>query len=89
MSEFKGNKDKWMCYRKTDQHKIEEIKTDKGESICAINFALENSEENAKVLVKSREMFELLNEMFDEWCEAGISEHQLSEYMRKSKQLIK
>ncbi len=60
MSEFKGNKNKWMCYRKTDQHKIEEIRTDKGESICAINFALENSEANAKVLVKALEMLQLL-----------------------------
>jgi phage repressor protein C with HTH and peptisase S24 domain len=49
---------------------------------------------NAKEIEKKKdnkynEMLKMLKEMFDEWCETGIGENKLSEYMLKSKQLIK
>ena len=38
---------------------------------------------------KYTEMLEMLEEMYDEWCETGIGENKLSDYMLKTKQLIK
>jgi hypothetical protein len=50
-----------------------------------------NSEGLANLLLisKAPEMLEMLNEMYDEWCETGIGENKLSEYMIKTNQLIK
>lgn len=44
---------------------------------------------NASLISKAPEMLDMLKEMFDEWCETGIGENKLSEYMLKAKQLIK
>lgn len=38
---------------------------------------------------KYTEMLEMLEEMYDEWCETGIGENKLSDYMLKTKHLIK
>ena len=58
------------------------------------NIGISETEENElkelELLIEQREkMLEMLQEMFDEWCETGIGENKLSEYMLKAKQLIK
>lgn len=58
--EFKGTKQKWWSYRKIDQHKLEEIRTECGISICAINFNLEESEANAKLIASAPELLDKL-----------------------------
>ena len=50
---------------------------------------LKETQANQLLCSKAPEMLEMLKEMFDEWCETGIGENKLSEYMLKAKQLIK
>lgn len=88
MSEFKGTKGKWMCYRKTDQHKIEEILTKEGVSICAIPYNLEESEANAKLIVRSLEMLESIKELIRVF-EVEATDSMQSDAIYYAKELIK
>ena len=65
MSEFKGTKGKWFCYRKTESHKIEEIRTETGQLICTIPFFIEESEANAQLMSCAPEMLEMLEDIKD------------------------
>lgn len=84
--EFKGTKGKWNTFNDRVEQRGQFIDT----VICRFEPRMSReSEANALLISKAPEMLEMLKEMFDEWCETGIGENQLSEYMLKSKKLIK
>lgn len=72
--EFKGTKDKWYKYRRTDKHKLSEIKTIDGISICAINTNIEESESNANLISKAPKMLAMLIKLRDK-DEFEIEDH--------------
>lgn len=94
MSEFKGTKGKWEI-QKLDLPDYKQLAVhSEGEAVALIYLykdyqITEQKEADALLISKAPEMLEILKEMHNEWCETGISESKLSEYMRQVKQLIK
>ena len=57
--EFKGTSGDWKCYRKTDKHKIEQVRVG-AEIICHVPiFMNEHSEANAKLIASAPELLEI------------------------------
>jgi hypothetical protein len=66
MSEFKGTKGSWKCYRKTNEHKAECVITDTQEVICYIPYFYNDySEANAKLISCAPEMLDMLKRAYE------------------------
>lgn len=88
--EFKGTKGNWKLAENEYGYYTSVRNLDDSRKVCTsrVNNQIE-SNANLLLISKAPEMVEMLKEMFDEWCETGIGENKLSEYMLKSKKLIK
>ena len=89
MNQFKGTKSKWLL-NAFPKEKMSVMNKSKTKKICVSK--VENYEEslaNLLLISKAPEMLEMLNEMYQEWCETGICENKLDSYMSQIKKLIK
>jgi hypothetical protein len=59
------------------------------ESDKSKNVEEKTGQANALLISKAPEMLEMLNEIYQEWCETGICENKLDSYMSQIKKLIK
>ena len=94
--EFKGTKGKWE-YNGGDNSSIDiilpnntTISVDRfnryGSDLVGARLEMEA---NALLISKAPEMLDMLERMRSHWCETGLSETAIDNYMQEAKQLIK
>lgn len=102
MSEFKGTKN-WKLkvdfMVKENKYGANYLSIDEEDAINVIDVyadgRLEYSERinelkaNALLISKAPEMLEMLERMYSHWCEVGLTETAVNNYMSETKQLIK
>jgi hypothetical protein len=92
--EYKGTTGKWEISTNNEEGIL--ISTNPmSRDICTIwkydNNFLENQEAKANALLisKAPKLLKFINEIYDEWCETGISSVRFDNHMNNAKQLIK
>ena len=85
--EFKGTSGDWKCYRKTDKHKIEQVRVG-AEIICHVPiFMNEHSVANAKLIASAPAMLKALIQTF-EWLHNDQGYSMTNPYMKDIEQAI-
>lgn len=96
--EFKGTKGKWTLssHENINGRMLFVVQNDGFESnpndlmIHITSFSeIETQKANALLISKAPEMLDMLERMYSHWCESGLSEVAIDNYMQEAKQLIK
>jgi hypothetical protein len=96
MSEFKGTKGKW---HKVKINNYLGVISSEGVLIAELDYVCDKTnyltptpkatEYNSLLISKCPEMLEMLERMYSHWCEVGLTETAINNYMSEAKQLIK
>lgn len=94
--EFKGTSGKWF-WIEGKRHDLAILQSENFEEVCNFGndydfYPTEGTEPNKydKLLIsKAPDLLEFINRMRNHWCDSGLTETALDNYMAEAKQLIK